>query len=495
MPEVHKIQAKANVSGTKSVAAYARVSTGSEALLHSLHSQVSYYRELIQATPGWEYAGVYVDEGISGTSMAQRKDFLRLISDCERGAIDIILVKSISRFARNTADCISTVRKLKALGVEVRFEKEGISSMSSDGELMLTLLASFAEAESDTISGNIKWSIRKKFAEGIPNGNKPPYGYLWDGENYVIVQEEAEVVKRIFAEYLSGLSAYAIHKGLAKSGVIGRSGVPIDESSVKFILTNPAYTGMRLLQKTFTENHKRKRNKGELPRYLVEGVYERIISDEDFQQAQVIFSERASKYDRSKYERTMFSGLLRCGECGTHVSRRTRKGKKIFICNSRERKGKAVCPSLPLYEADLKKVVNELFGDISLIQFKNTIKEIFIFNERIDFILTNGVKRSVKREFTGRRGPFSGRIFCSYCGGVCRRHVERHAGLAFFYCDNQTCEGRAKITEVDLFAAASSAFKEKDGENAFAAHAIKAVVHPDRIVFILKNGDEISCQR
>ena len=188
----------------KRVAAYARVSLDSERLMHSLSAQVSYYSELIQKNPQWLYAGVYADEGITGTLTSKRDEFKRMIEDCEKGKIDIILVKSISRFARNTVDLLDTVRHLKSLGIEVRFEKENINSLSNDGELMLSILASFAQEESCSISENVKWGTRKRFEIGIPNGRVRVYGYRWKGDTLFVEPSEAEVVKRIYSEFLNG---------------------------------------------------------------------------------------------------------------------------------------------------------------------------------------------------------------------------------------------------------------------------------------------------
>ena len=164
----------------KRVAAYARVSVETENLHHSLSAQVSHYSTLIQNNPEWEYAGVYADEGITGTSTKRRDEFNRLMGDCDAGKIDLVLVKSISRFARDTVDTLNATRHLKDLGIDVYFERENIHSMSKEGELLLTLLASFAQAESQSISENVKWGIRKRFKLGIPNGNKAPYGYRWN---------------------------------------------------------------------------------------------------------------------------------------------------------------------------------------------------------------------------------------------------------------------------------------------------------------------------
>ena len=190
----------------KRVAAYARVSVDTEQLMHSLSAQVSYYSNLIQGTPEWEYVGVYIDAGITGTDTKPRERFQEMIADCESGKIDIILTKSISRFARNTVDLLATVRHLKELGVEVRFEREHVNTFTSDGEVMLSILASFAEQESISLSQNIKWRVRKNYEQGKPHAHLKLYGYRWEGDERVIEPDEAEVVRFIFAEYLSGKS-------------------------------------------------------------------------------------------------------------------------------------------------------------------------------------------------------------------------------------------------------------------------------------------------
>ena len=219
MPNLRKIEAAGPaIREKKKVAAYARVSMQSERMLHSLSAQVSYYSGLIQKNPDWEYAGVYADDFISGTNTVKRDEFKRMLADCEAGKIDIILTKSISRFARNTVDLLETVRRLKDLGVEVRFEKERIRSMDGDGELMLTILASFAQEESRSISDNVKWGIRKRMQNGIPNGHFRIYGYRWEGDELVIVPEEAEIVKRIFQNFLDGKSRLETERELPLGG-------------------------------------------------------------------------------------------------------------------------------------------------------------------------------------------------------------------------------------------------------------------------------------
>ena len=206
------------------VAAYARVSMESERLMHSLSAQVSYYSTLIQKNPEWEYAGVYADEGITGTKVSARPEFQRLIADCEAGLIDLVLVKSISRFARNTVDLLQIIRHLKEIGVEVRFEEQNISTFSNDGELMLTILASFAQEECVSISENVKWGTRKRFEQGVPNGQFRIFGYRWENGRLVIVPEEAAIVRRIFANFLAGKSRLETERELAAEGITTREG-------------------------------------------------------------------------------------------------------------------------------------------------------------------------------------------------------------------------------------------------------------------------------
>lgn len=277
----------------KRVAAYARVSMESEALINSFSAQVSYYSDLIRRTPGWRYAGIFADEGISGTS-TKRPGFQRTLSECEAGNIDLILTKSISRFARNTVDLLETIRHLKELEIEVQFEKERIRSLSEDGELMLTLMASFAQEESYSISENCKWSIRKRYESGKPR-NRGLYGYRVVNGNLAIVEEEAEVVRRIFRMFLEGESCYAIGKKLTLEGIRSYSGTGFSGVVVSYMLRQEKYTGCTLCQKFYTENHithREIRNRGELPMYFIEGTHPAIISRETFQAAQEEFVRR-----------------------------------------------------------------------------------------------------------------------------------------------------------------------------------------------------------
>ena len=262
----------------KRVAAYARVSSGKDEALHSLASQVSLYSGLIHRNKDWEYAGVYADEAFTGTKDS-RPEFRRLIADCKNGKIDIVITKSLSRFARNTVTTLETVRLMKEYGVDVWFEKENIHSLSGDGEFMLTILASFAQEESLSASENQKWKIRKNFEDGQPTYTRL-LGYYLDGDTFIIIPEEAEVVRLIFNSYLSGMGLLAICKMLMEEGYSTINGGQWRESTMRRILTNEKYVGDMLLQKTFREDHitkKTRRNKGQLPKYYIEDAHEPII--------------------------------------------------------------------------------------------------------------------------------------------------------------------------------------------------------------------------
>ena len=280
MKTIERIDKKAPVLPRKKrVAAYARVSMESERMQHSLSAQVSYYSALIQKNPEWEYAGVYADYGISGTGMKDRDEFKRMLADCEAGAIDIILTKSIQRFARNTVDLLNTIRHLKELGIEVRFEKENIHSLSGDGELMLTILASFAQEESRSISENCKWGIRKRYERGETGGCKI-YGYRTKDGNLVIHEEEAVVVRRIFQMFLDGDSCYSIAQKLNAEGVPSYHRKRFNGEVIGVMIRQEKYTGCTLAQKFYAENritHKMTKNKGELPMFFIEETHPAIV--------------------------------------------------------------------------------------------------------------------------------------------------------------------------------------------------------------------------
>ena len=346
----------------KRVCAYARVSSGKDAMLHSLSAQISYYQELIQKQPGWKFCGIYADEAMTGTK-ENRKKFQEMLEECRKGNIDLIITKSISRFARNTVTLLSTVRELKTLGVDVYFEEQNIHSMSGDGELMLTILASYAQEESLSASENQKWRVRANFKEGKP-WNCKMLGYRYDGEKFVIHPAEAELVRFVFRAYLDGMGRQLIANTLFEQGYKGRDGKPFNRGSVEKILRNYAYTGNLLLQKTYRENHITKRgrkNDGVLPMYHATDTHEAIIPLEMFTQVQEEMARRREKFKGEGYlNRYPFSQLLVCGVCGKHYVRKTCRTGFRWMCATYNNKGKKYCDSKMIPEDKLIEMTSNI---------------------------------------------------------------------------------------------------------------------------------------
>jgi DNA invertase Pin-like site-specific DNA recombinase len=286
--KITKLETKTEMPKKKCVAAYARVSCGKDEMLRSLAAQVSYYSALIQNRPEWEYAGVYADEAETGTKDS-RPEFQRLLAACRGGLVDHIITKSISRFARNTVTLLETVRELKGLGIGVCFEEQGIDTLGADGELTLTILASYAQEESRSASENCKWRIRKDYREGKPSNYISVYGYDYRAGKLTVIPQEAKVVRQIFSDYLSGLGKNAIMKKLSRLGVPTKRGGRWSENTVGSILANEKYTGDTCLQKGFVADHitkRKKLNMGELPKFYAQGTHEAIIDKETFQAIQ-----------------------------------------------------------------------------------------------------------------------------------------------------------------------------------------------------------------
>ena len=355
---------KMNIPKLKRVAAYARVSSGKDAMLHSLSAQVSYYSELIQNHRGWQYVGVYADEALTGTK-ENRENFQRLLADCRDGKVDLIITKSISRFARNTVTLLKTVRELKTLGVDVFFEEQGIHSLSADGELMLTILASYAQEESLSASENQKWRVKQKFLNGEP-WHSVMLGYRAKGGRFVIVPEEAEIVRSIFADYLDGKGVLAIMKRLNESGIMTQPGFTWHQASVQRILRNYTYTGNLLLQTKFRENHLTKRtrvNNGELPQYHIQNSHEPIIDMDTFTAVQIEMARRADQFGKPQTTATYpFTGLITCAGCGKHYRRKMKETGPVWICATYNTLGKAACPSKAIPESVLDTIVDEIGG-------------------------------------------------------------------------------------------------------------------------------------
>ncbi len=462
MRKISKIEPKLPViQARKKVAAYARVSRDTERLMHSVSAQVSYYSALIQKNPEWEYAGVYADMGISGTDTAKRGEFLRMLADCEEGKIDIILTKSISRFARNTVDLLETVRHLKNLGIEVRFEKEHIHSLSEDGELMLTLLASFAQEESRSISENVKWGVRKRFQSGeIGAANKHILGYRYDDElkKYVIIPEEAEAARWMFQMYIDGVSLREIAESMNKAGIRTTLGNDFQEASVRQLIFNEVYAGDIRRQKCYMADPITKtkvKNCGELPQYYMADCHEAIIDRETYAKVQAEMERRAAMVNPTY----PFTGKVKCGICGQNFTRRkgTTKGKEYasWFCRAKKEVGMS-CTSPNYSEKKLMEICAELMGTGGFDEaaFENSVRLITVLPDgSLEAQFFDGETKRwemppklVKMpKAPARKRPanlFDGKIFCGKCGRRFGRAVsesrDRHL---YWYCRAKSTHG------------------------------------------------------
>jgi len=397
-------------------AAYCRVSTGQEEQLTSYEAQVAYYTDKIMSNPEWTLAGIFADEGITGTSVKKRTNFLRMIRLCRKGKIDIILTKSISRFARNTVDCLNYIRELKELGIAVIFENENINTMKADTEIIITMLAGFAQAQSESISQNVRWGKRQAFKSGkVSFQYSRIYGYE-RGENDKprVIPEQAAVVRRIFQSYLAGSSVPDIKRMLEAEGIAAAGGKPQwSVGALQYMLRNEKYCGDALLQKTFVENcisKKTRKNNGELPKYLVQNHHEAIIDRTLFEKVQAEIARRAgkrkvsdktSKTGQSKYSgRYALTELLICGNCGTPYKRVTwsKRGKKkiVWRCISRLDYGTKYCKSSPTVDEERLKA--------AVLKAINTMMS---NRERLIGILKTNLEITLSEKSSGATNPYA----------------------------------------------------------------------------------------
>jgi DNA invertase Pin-like site-specific DNA recombinase len=367
------------------MAAYCRVSTDSEDQLNSYNSQIKYYTSIIEENPNWTMAGIFADEGLSGVSTKKRKEFNRMMQKCRAGRIDMIIVKSVSRFARNTLDSISHVRRLKKMGIGVIFEKESVNTLEMDDEILLTFFAGLAQAESESLSKNVAMGHRQSYKAGkVTLRYKNLLGYRKgeDGEPE-IVPEEAAIVKRIFHRYLAGDSVAQMIKDLESDGIPAiKGGDRWSPATVRNMIRNEKYIGDAILQKTYIADVLTKQvkvNNGELPKYYITNNHPAIIERDIFQRVQEEIARRGCKRktqsrtaltEQSKYSgKYALNEVLICGECGTPYRRVTwtHHGKKSIVwrCISRLEHGKKLCKESPtIYEQPLHAAIMDAVSEI-----------------------------------------------------------------------------------------------------------------------------------
>lgn len=358
------------------VAAYCRVSTDSDEQLDSYQAQITYYTDYIAKNPDWRFAGIYADEGITGTKAEKRPEFQRLMRDCKKRKIDMILTKSVARFARNTVDSLSYVRRLKAQGIGVFFEEQNLDSMKADSEMFIGIHSVLAQAESENISANVRWGIQQRMKSGTFKFRYNILGYRKgaDGEPE-IEPEGAETVRLIYDKYLAGESLDQIRASLIENGAKAFNGtVSWNKESIRHILTNERFCGDMLLQKTYIDNcisRKTKVNHGEMPKYLITNNHVPIISRDDFQRVQLELARRSSKRkvssktitEQGKYSgKYALSEKLICGECGTPYRRKTwmvgGQKKIVWRCINRIEHGTRICrDSITVEESRLHQAI------------------------------------------------------------------------------------------------------------------------------------------
>ncbi len=396
MKNITEITAKQQETKIIRLAAYCRVSSDSEDQLHSFAAQIRYYTEYTKRNLGYRFVDIYADEGITGTSMDKRNEFHRLLRDCKKGLIDRIIVKSVSRFARNTEELLAVLRMLSEFGVSVYFEEQGIDTAIMNSEMIVTFPGMAAQQESVTISGNIRWSYKKRMESGEFNCQYPAYGFnLVDGQ-LEINETEMVIVRRIFEMYLQGYGKQTIANILNAEGVCRRHNQKKWYArTVSYILNNERYMGDALLQKSYTTDSlpfKKVKNKGERPQYYVENSNPAIVSKETYEAVQMLQKERSKNRSRKKTEYPL-SGILRCPDCGRAFRRQIVRGKSYWVCAGQS-SGATDCASARVQE-------NEVFNSFQIMIMKLTDNREYLLGSLIKQIeemqyRTNGSQEKIK---------------------------------------------------------------------------------------------------
>lgn len=456
------------------VCAYARVSTRSKEQAESYETQVRYFKEKIENNPLWEMVGIYADEAVTGTKIKGREEFQAMLQECENGNIDLVITKSLTRFARNTIECIQTIRKLKALGIGIYFEKENINTLTEKSELVLTILSSIAQGESEDFSGNNRWAIKKRFQDGTFVISEPAYGYANnENGNLVLNEDEAKIVRMMFEDYLNGKGSYLIAKKLNELKIpTKRCGEQWTDRVVKSILDNPVYVGDLLMQKTYTENSfpfEKKINRGEREQYLIEDDHEAIITRDE-----AVLLNNLKKYKarivrldhESCKNRYVFSGRLVCGDCGKHFRR-----KKVYIgkpnemvqwSSSKHILDKKACGMKPINECEIHNAFIEMYNKLytnqgvalepflerlRMLPAKNKAKEL----ERIDIEIDNLTMQYRILNEVMKKGYIDTAIFMQKSNEINHNIAECRKRKIKIFTQHKQKNGNSRDGEVDKF--------------------------------------------
>lgn len=369
MPQVEIIRATQNSESARPtrIAAYCRVSSDSEDQLNSFYAQVKYYSSCVDDIPNSELVGVYADEGTSGSSIRKREDFKRMLTDCDKGKIDRIITKTVSRFARNTLDCLETVRSLKAKGVSVLFEEQGIDTDHMTDEMLITMYGNIAQNEAKSISRNLKMMNRKRMADGEYISRMAPYGYEYKDQTYIICIDLALIVRRIFREYLTGYGAAAIANRLNDDGIQPPPGAKRwYPNTIYGMLKNEKYAGDTRFQKTFRDDDlpfTKHKNRGQLPSYYVENTHYPIIERDVFKAAQALMYFKSASYCGGEAESHPMKDKMVCGSCGGRMKRKLVRGKPYWVCYHHNIR-KEYCEMPPVPQTEIEDAFVVMFNKL-----------------------------------------------------------------------------------------------------------------------------------
>lgn len=505
-PQVGNRAAKKEIKRLR-VAAYCRVSTDNEEQATSYDTQIQHYREYIISKPEWELVDIYADEGISATNTKKRDDFNRMIDDCKLGLIDLVITKSISRFARNTVDCLNYIRELKEMNIPVFFEKENINTMDAKGEVLITIMASLAQQESESLSQNVKLGMQYRFQQGKIMVNTTCFlGYDKDDKgNLVINQKQAEVVKRIFREYLEGKSILAICRGLERDKIkTSRGNARWHDSSVRKILENEKYMGDALLQKTYTVdflNKKRVKNNGIMPQYYVEDSHPAIISKEIFMQVQEEIARRGMLKDVHGRRKCFsaahaFSQITFCADCGAEFSRLhwNNHGKKSIVWRCSKRlEDYTKCSARTIKEDDLQQAFVEalqiMIGDSSnyLKRLQSNLNQIIVdpcalqnIDDQLNKLQHELIERTENHE-----------DYTDIADEIFRLREQREKVQV---SKSSQAEYKKRIKELQFFI--KSQPKQMEFDETLARHLLsKITIFDECIVFEFKSGVTVSVEK
>lgn len=512
--------AKMKQQKVKNVCAYCRVSTSIPYQKGSYESQLEYYENMIRSKAGWNFAGIYADYGKSGTKEKGRTDFMRMLEDCEAGEIDIICTKSISRFARNTVECIQVVRKLKEMHIDVYFEKERIHTLSEKSELLLSIYSSVAQAESESISSNQKWSIQKRFLNGtyiLPN---PAYGY-YTNENGLLEldQKQAAVVRFIFDEYLDGKGVWRIAKSLNEQKIPTKTGKAAwIGCAVYIILKNNIYTGDLLLQKTYSEDtvpFVRRKNHGEYRQVLIKNDHEPIITHEEYEIVQRMLKQKSNRTKEKQEEQleeiSEFKGKVICGICGSSYNRqdkkdRTGKSNITWSC-ARRIQTKDLCENDIVKESQLKQAFVIMWNKLSnqcdeiLVPLMNELKQFKttpMFQEKLERLEKQIQEQKKQREILNHLASeeiIDSAFYMEQQSVIDKRLTEcqraKEQCLQKYRQRKELTQTKELIKQLKK----GPQYLELYDKTLFQVIVKQIIVNPNELVFVLKNGLQLTERR